>query len=580
MKIPRPFLLGLFAALWLAGAGAHLFAGGEEVVVVYTKQMPESKAVAEYYAEKRGVPSNQIIGLDVPSGDSVTRPDFVRLIQDPLLKELSDRGLVTLRTEVVPARTDHPGRVKYHPLAAKVRYLALCLGLPYRIVHDANYIPKRDDDAPDNIAPQLLRDEASVDSELMLLPVTGQAPIYGALRNGLYGATNSAQLNPTNGVMLVSRLDGPSMAIAKGLVDKALIAERDGLNGKAYFDLRGLTGGGYLTGDQWITNASIIAQRLGFETLIDTRGETIGPGFPFAQAAIYAGWYNDTANGPFALPSVEFMPGAIAYHLHSYSGAALRDPVHNWVGPLLAKGATVTLGCVDEPYLDLTPNIGVFLERLALQGFTVGEAGAACQPFLSWQNVVLGDPLYRPFAKQVLVLAKELGDAHNPLEAWPLIRKVNVYLLTGRDPETLRDYLIELPLSTNSPVLSEKIARMYADKNRNRQSIEWAQRALGLPDGSPQQRARLWRDLAEWQRPLDKKGAVASLEAFAKEFPHHPEMLEVRRRELDFASDLNDQNDITRLKAEILLLTPPPPPTTNAPAAPATPAPAKPTRKP
>ncbi len=563
MNITRRLLTGLLALLGLAIAASPALAGGEEVVVVYTKQLPESKAVAEYYAEKRGVPTNQIVGLDVPSGDTVSRQDYVHLIQYPLLKELAGRGLVTFRTDLVPARADHPGRIKYQATEAKIRYLALCFGLPYRIAHDPSYVPKRDDNAPDNLAPQLYRDEASVDSELMMLPVTGQVPIFGALRNGLYGCTNSLQLNPTNGVLLVSRLDGPSVDIAKGLVDKALLAERDGLNGKAYFDLRGITSGDYMTGDTWITNASIIAQRLGFETLIDNRPETIGPGFPLAQVAIYAGWYNDIANGPFTLRSVEFMPGAIAYHLHSYSAQFLRDPVHNWVGPLLSKGATVTMGCVEEPYLELTPNIGIFLERVAVQGFTVGEAGLACQSYLSWQNVVIGDPLYRPFLKQVLVLAKDLEAARSPLLAWPLIRKVNVYTLTGRDPEILRQYLIQQPLATNSAVLSEKIARMFADKNRNRQAAEWAQRALQLPDGSPQQRARLWRDLAEWQRPLKPKDALASLESFAKEFPHHPEMLDVRRRQLDFALTLSDSGEVTRLKAEIQILTPPP--ATNAP---------------
>ena len=562
MNLARRFLTGLLALLALA-AGLTALAGGEEVVVIYTKHLPESKAVAEYYAEKRGVPTNQIVGLDVPSGDTVSRQDYIRLIQDPLLKELANRGLVTFRSDLVPARADHPGRIRYQATAAKIRYLALCFGLPYRIAHDPNYVPKRDDDAPDNLAPQLYRDEASVDSELILLPITGQVPIFGALRNGQYGSTNSLAMHPTNGVLLVSRLDGPSVEIAKGLVDKALQAERDGLNGKAYFDLRGITSGDYMTGDTWITNASIIAQRLGFETLIDNRPDTIGPGFPLAQAAIYAGWYTDTANGPFILPSVEFMPGAIAYHLHSYSAQNIRDPIHNWVGPLLAKGATVTLGCVDEPYLDLTPNIGIFLERLAVHGFTVGEAGLACQTYLSWQNVVIGDPLYRPFAKQVLALAKDLEAAKSPLLAWPLIRKVNVYTLTGRDPEILRQYLIEQPLATNSSVLSETIARMFADKNRNRQAVDWGQRALDLPDASPQQRARLWRDLAEWQRPLNMKASLASLESFAKEFPHHPEMLEVRRRELDFALTLSNSGEVTRLKGEIQLLTPPPP--TNAP---------------
>ena len=59
------------------------------------------------------------------------------------------------------------------------------------------------------------------------------------------------------------------------------------------------------------------------------------------------------------------------------------------------------------------------------------------------------------------------------------------------------------------------------------------------------------------------KASLASLESFAKEFPHHPEMLEVRRRELDFALTLSNSGEVTRLKGEIQLLTPPPP--TNAP---------------
>ena len=53
----------------------------------------------------------------------------------------------------------------------------------------------------------------------------------------------------------------------------------------------------------------------------------------------------------FTLPKVEFMPGAFAYHLHSFSATTLRSASQGWCGPLLAKGATCTMGCVYEPYL-------------------------------------------------------------------------------------------------------------------------------------------------------------------------------------------------------------------------------------
>ena len=81
----------------------------------------------------------------------------------------------------------------------------------------------------------------AVDSELAWLPlVKMDFPLTGPFPNWVYGVTNAALLNPTNGILLVARLDGPTADIANGLVDKAMQAERDGLWGRAYFDARGI----------------------------------------------------------------------------------------------------------------------------------------------------------------------------------------------------------------------------------------------------------------------------------------------------------------------------------------------------
>ena len=162
------------------------------------------------------------------------------------------------------------------------------------------------------------------------------------------------------------------------------------------------------------------------------------------------------------LPKVEFMPGAFAYHLHSFSATTLRSTRQAWCGPLLAKGATCTMGCVYEPYLGFTPNIAMFLERFSIGQFTFGEAAWAAQPALSWQTTVVGDPLYRPFAKQpmelhagtdatpqparrmVLPAARERGSRARPLPAY----LVNLIESTG--------------IATNSAVLTEKLADLYA----------------------------------------------------------------------------------------------------------------------
>lgn len=62
---------------------------------------------------------------------------------------------------------------------------------------------------------------------------------------------------------MVARLDGPTAAIARGLVDKALQAEARGLWGRAYFDLRNISDPGYRVGDEWIRASAGSLQAVG-----------------------------------------------------------------------------------------------------------------------------------------------------------------------------------------------------------------------------------------------------------------------------------------------------------------------------
>ena len=184
-------------------------------------------------------------------------------------------------------------------------------------------------------------------------------------------------------------------------------------------------------GDEWIGGAAEICRRLGFETTVDTNGGTFPAGFPMSQIAFYCGWYAGDACGPFAQPTVEFMPGAFAYHLHSFSAANLRSRTQNWVGPLLAKGATVTMGCVAEPYLAGTPNVSVFAARFIYDGFTFGEAAYASQPVLSWQTTVVGDPLYRPVRHTGGEVAARIGSTTQQIARLVYLRAVNMNQARG-----------------------------------------------------------------------------------------------------------------------------------------------------
>ncbi len=154
---------------------------------------------------------------------------------------------------------------------------------------------------------------------------------------------------------------------------------------------------GYKVGDNWIYNSRKLFEDRAWECVFDEQEAVFGEEVDATSCAIYAGWYAGAITGPFAAPDFRFRKGAIAYHIHSWSAATLRSATSNWAGPLVAHGAAATMGCVYEPYLDMTPNVDVFFQRL-LEGGSLGEAAWSSQPFLSWMNTVVGDPLYRPFA--------------------------------------------------------------------------------------------------------------------------------------------------------------------------------------
>jgi tetratricopeptide (TPR) repeat protein len=345
--------------------------------------------------------------------------------------------------------------------------------------------------------------------------------LSGPLPNRAYGATNTAQLNPTNGILLVARLDGPSPEIARGLVDKALEAERDGLWGRAYFDTRSTSDSGYKLGDEWILAAAQISRQIGLETTVDKNPGTFPADFPMSQIAIYAGWYANDADGPFALPKVEFMPGAFAYHLHSYSAATLRSTTQGWCGPLLAKGAACTMGCVYEPYLSCTPNVAAFLARFA-NGFTFGEAAWAAQPVLSWQTTVVGDPLYRPFGRPPAELHAELVRTRNPLLEWSFLRLVDLDQVRGVRVAQLANFLENLPATTNSAVLSEKLAGFFEMEGKPSSAIDTYELALARHP-SPEQRIRLRLTLSDKLVAAGRESdAIENYKQLLKESPDYP----------------------------------------------------------
>jgi uncharacterized protein (TIGR03790 family) len=354
------------------------------VVILANSADPESVALARYYAQKRGVPEANIITLKLPTTEMISRAEFDTQLYQPLQDEL----VRTKWLDGLAVATANPApRRHYSILGHRISYLVVCRGVPL-------YVGGAD--VPDDNVPitsrnsQLRRNDAAVDAELALLPRAGW-PLMAFVTNPLFNRDRPASLLAQQ-IVKVARLDGPTPADARRLVDHALAAEGTGLVGRGYIDL----GGPHTEGEQWLQDAAAQLAALGFDTDVDRAKEPLGPAARFDAPALYFGWYSQTVVGPFAQEEFRFPPGAVALHIYSYSASTLRDPRRSWAAALVARGVTATFGNVSEPFLQFTHEPQLVLRALA-RGDTLGDAAAYAIPYFSWMGVVIGDPLYRPF---------------------------------------------------------------------------------------------------------------------------------------------------------------------------------------
>jgi uncharacterized protein (TIGR03790 family) len=349
-------------------------------LVVYNNLDPGSVELAAYYSRRRGIPFDHLVGLDCPVTEEISRAQYDETIAEPLRKIFTDNGWWH-----VPDGPNQPVSDN------QIRFVALMRGIPLKIAGTANY----PGDSFPGTQQALNTNAAAVDSELAVLGLRTRK-ISGPIKNFYYQSFTpfmDARIPP---FMLVCRLDGPTVDIVKNMIDGAIAAETNGLNGFAYINLRGITTGGMAEGDRWLSGATLDLRKYGMPLVWDSSPALFPEDYPMDHVAVYLGWYSASVQGPMARDDFQFVPGAIAVHIHSFSGATLRDPHANWCAPLLAHGAAATLGNVYEPYLDLTPHLDIFADRLR-NGFNFAESAYASVPAVSWMTTFVGDPLYRPF---------------------------------------------------------------------------------------------------------------------------------------------------------------------------------------
>ncbi len=403
---------------WLAGGLARpAFCVGPapaaSVIILANRADPDSLRLAAHYAAARGVPVENLVALPMPSGETISWTEFVGEIWQPLQDELVRRGWIdAISTPLV----DTVGRKKYAMVSHHIAYLVVCRGVPLRIADDPRLLSVNASPAGQS---QFRTNQSAVDSELSLL-AQSDYNINGFQPNPLFHNEHPTPFD-LSAVVKVGRLDGPTLEDAERLVDNALVAERTGLLGRSYVDL----GGPAPEGDQWLGATAAQLAALGFDGDVDRASTTLPVTARFDAPVLYFGWYASDLNGPFTLPHFEFPPGAIALHIHSFSAHTLRSPTEGWCGPLVAHGVTATMGNVFEPYLEFTHRPDLLLHALA-RGWTLGEAAYYALPALSWQGVLIGDPLYRPFQVDGSEQWKKRKDLTPSLASYAVLREMHL----------------------------------------------------------------------------------------------------------------------------------------------------------
>jgi len=239
-------------------------------LVVYNRADPDSQPLAEFYAKARSIPTDRLIALDCPVTEEISRADFDAKIRKPLEELFNTRGWMK-RTEnflsnpILGIESSVPvQQAQENPIWIMV----LMRGVPLKIADDPTVL------APENLMPQLRANAAAVDSELALLPIAG-LPLYGLIANPYFADKRIRPFTQffANYLIMVCRLDAPTPAIVRRMIQDAVETEKTELTGRAYFDIRSIDKkeDPYWLGDNWIERSALLFQARGFDVEIDRR---------------------------------------------------------------------------------------------------------------------------------------------------------------------------------------------------------------------------------------------------------------------------------------------------------------------
>jgi uncharacterized protein (TIGR03790 family) len=351
------------AALWVPRLDAQR-AGS--VLLVVNRRDPVSQAVADYYAKRRPAGARHVCLLETTSAETIDWHIYVTQIETPVGDCL-----------------------KREHLEETVLYIVTTMGVPLRIDGMGGSIQKSE--------------QSSVDSELTLLYAKLHGEHFeraGAVSNPFFGKRDSPFLHPQFPIYLVTRLAANDLADVEAMIDRSLSARNRGV---FVIDTGSPENG---DGNNWLRAAALLLPA-GRVVLDDT------PNVLYKQRNVigYASWGSNDGGRKQRWLGFEWLPGAIMTEFVSTNARTLKPPPPEWnlttytdrehwfagspqslSADYIHEGATGASGNVYEPYLAGCVRPEYVLPAYA-HGRNLAESYYLGMPFLSWQGVVLGDPL-------------------------------------------------------------------------------------------------------------------------------------------------------------------------------------------
>jgi|RhiMethySRZTD1v2_1073278.scaffolds.fasta_scaffold214580_1 uncharacterized protein (TIGR03790 family) len=427
LTVRRALLLAFWVCIDPSGIRTAAAQSAENVAVVINDNSSSSQRIGEYYARKHALPSANVIRIKTSTDEMLDRLTYLTSIETPIAAALAKQNLQD-----------------------RILYLVLTKGIPLRV-------------SGTNGAQG---STASVDSELTLLyrRMTGQnAPIPGRIDNPYFLGTRSidqARLfsHRQQDIYLVARIDAFTVEEALALIDKATAATSDG---RVVLDERDALIDH--VADDWLSDAAarLSARGAGDRVVLE---KTVKPVSDVQQVIGYYSWGSNDPQNRRRKVQMGFVPGALAATYVSSDARTFHEPPSTWapsdnwkdrsslfegspqslIGDLIREGATGVAGHVTEPFLQSTirPNI---LFPAYFAGFNLVESFYLAMPHLSWQTVVIGDPLCAPFPRKALSRA-EIDAGMDPETKAPVFfSKYALDYLTKSGPAVPR-HALELSL--------------------------------------------------------------------------------------------------------------------------------------